>query len=155
MWMRSAAPEFHPRANTPPVSIVVEPAALHKHNHMYYRHVDLQTTGQKLSSRWFCYHNQVWQRNAVRSGRQFIKHVVPAVVKPTRILWNELIGFVFTVFTIFFGAKTVRLLIDYSKHPPADTAMPVVNLSIAIIPTLVAGWFAISSFLRARRISRS
>ena len=84
-----------------------------------------------------------------------MRHVVPAVVKPTRILWNELIGFVFTVFTIFFAVKTARLLIDYSKHPPADAALPVVNLSIALIPTLVAAWFAVTSFLRARRISRS
>jgi len=77
------------------------------------------------------------------------------VVKPTRVLWNELIGFVFTVFTVFFGFKTGRLLFDYSKHPPADAAMPVVNLSIAAVPTLVAAWFAVTSFLRARRISRS
>jgi hypothetical protein len=77
------------------------------------------------------------------------------VVKPTRVLWNELIGFLFTVFAIFFAFKTARLLIEYSKHPPADPALPLVNVSIAIIPTLVAAWFAVSSFLRARRISRS
>jgi len=71
------------------------------------------------------------------------------------VLWNELIGFVFTIFTVFFAFKTVRLVIDYAKHPPADPAMPVVNLSIALVPTLVAGWFAVTSFLRARRISRS
>ncbi|MGO9258670.1 MAG: hypothetical protein ACLQU1_20470 [Bryobacteraceae bacterium] len=97
----------------------------------------------------------MWQRQAVRSGRQFIKHVVPAVVKPTRVLWNELIGFIFMVFAIFFAVKTVRLLIDYSKHPPTDAAMPVVNLCIAAIPTLGAAWFAVTSFLRARKISRS
>lgn len=97
----------------------------------------------------------MWQRKAARSGAQFVKHVIPAVMKPTRVLWNQLIGFVFTIFTIFFGFKTVRLLIDYAKHPPADAAMPVVNLSIAVVPTAVAAWFAISSFLRARRISRS
>jgi hypothetical protein len=97
----------------------------------------------------------VWQHQAVRNGRQFVKHVVPAVMKPTRVLWNELIGFVFTVFTVFFGFKTVRLMIEYSKHPPADGAMPIVNLSIAAIPTAVAAWFAATSFLRARKISRS
>jgi hypothetical protein len=59
------------------------------------------------------------------------------------------------VFAIFFAVKTVRLLIDYSKHPPADAAMPVINLSIAAIPTLVSAWFAVTSFLRARKISRS
>jgi hypothetical protein len=97
----------------------------------------------------------VWQRKAVRSSRHFVKHVIPAVVKPTRVLWNELIGFIFTIFAIFFAFKTARLMIDYTKHPPADAALPVVNLSIAAVPTLVAAWFAVSSFLRARRISRS
>jgi hypothetical protein len=77
------------------------------------------------------------------------------VAKPTRVLWNELIGFIFTVFAVFFGFKTVRLIIEYSKHPPTDAAMPVVNLTIAVLPTLAATWFAVSSFLRARRISRS
>jgi hypothetical protein len=97
----------------------------------------------------------VWQRQAVRSGREFVKHVIPAVIKPTRVLWNELIGFLFMIFAIFFGVKTVRLMIDYSRHPPTDAAMPVVNLAIAAIPTLAAAWFAVSSFLRARKISRS
>ena len=97
----------------------------------------------------------MWQREAVRSGRQFVKHVVPAVVKPTRILWNQFIGFIFIIFAVFFGFKTGRLLVDYAKHPPTDPAMPLVNLSIAAIPTLVAAWFGVTSFLRARRISRS
>ncbi len=59
------------------------------------------------------------------------------------------------VFAIFFGFKTVRLMIEYAKHPPSDPTMPVVNISIAAIPTLAAAWFALTSFLRARRIARS
>jgi len=97
----------------------------------------------------------VWQRQAVRGGRQFVKHVLPAVVKPTRILWNELIGFVFMIFAAFFGFKTGRLLIDFIKQPPANGMAPLVRLSIAAIPTLAAGWFSLTSFLRARKISRS
>ena len=153
--MRSVAPEFHPRDSTPPVSIVVEPAALHKHNQLYYRQFSTETAPPKVRDLPICYDNSVWQRQAVRSGRHFVKHVVPAVVKPTRILWNQFIGFVFMIFAVFFGFKTGRLLIEYSKHPPADAATPIVNLSIAAIPTLVAAWFAITSFVRARRISRS
>jgi hypothetical protein len=97
----------------------------------------------------------VWQRQAVRSGRQFVKHVVPALLKPTRVLWNEFIGFIFMVFAIFFGVKTVHLLMDIAKHPPADPAAPVVSLSVAALPTLAALWFAVTSFLKARKISRS
>lgn len=97
----------------------------------------------------------MWQRQAVRNGRQFIKHVVPAVVKPTRILWNELIGFVFMIFTVAFAFKTGRLAIDYAKGTPAEAGGGLVRLSIAGFCTLVMLWFGIASFLRARKISRS
>lgn len=97
----------------------------------------------------------MWQRQAVRSGRQFIKHVVPAVVKPTRVLWNELIGFVFLVFTVVFAFKTGRLALDYSKDPPAEAGGELVRLVIAGFCTVVMLWFAVTSFLRARKISRS
>jgi hypothetical protein len=101
----------------------------------------------------------VWQRQAVRRGvpaaRQFIKHVVPAVLKPTRVLWNELIGFIFTLFTVIFAFKTGRLAMDYAKDTPAQAGVDLGRLSIAGFCTLVMLFFAIGSFLRARRISRS
>jgi hypothetical protein len=97
----------------------------------------------------------VWQRQAVRHGRQFVKHVVPAVVKPTRILWNEFIGFVFMIFTVAFAFKTGRLAMDYLKGPGADATGALVRLSVAGFCTLVMLFFGIGSFLRARKISRS
>src|SRR5689334_25098023 len=94
----------------------------------------------------------VWQRMAVRTGRDavkngraFVKHVVPAVIKPARTLWNEVIGFVFLCMGVIFGFKAARYVID-GDHARMIVAVPC---------TLLMLWFAISSFLRARRISRS
>jgi hypothetical protein len=94
----------------------------------------------------------VWQRLAVRHGREFVKngrvfvkHVVPAVAKPVRSLWNEVIGFVFFCFAVPFGFKVVSYVRagDYSR------------LFVASFCFVLMTYFGVQSFRRARRISRS
>jgi len=104
----------------------------------------------------------VWQRlairngvNAVRHGRVFVKHVVPAVMKPARTLWNEVIGFIFFCIAVMFGSRTVRLYLDYVAAPEADKGTTMGRLALATCCTLLMAWFGFTSFLRARRISRS
>ena len=104
----------------------------------------------------------MWQRQAVRSGRQavktgrvFVKHVVPAVIKPARTLWNEVIGFVFLCIAVMFGFKVGRLYLDFAAAAPADKGAAIVRLSLAVFCTLLMAYFGITSFLKARRISRS
>jgi hypothetical protein len=87
----------------------------------------------------------VWQQQAVRQSRSFIKHVVPAVVKPMHSLWNEVIGFLFCSFAAIFGFKTLT----YLRHGD----MP--RMVIAGSCTLIMAWYGVTSFLKARRISRS
>jgi hypothetical protein len=87
----------------------------------------------------------VWQRLAVRHGREFVKHVVPAVAKPARTLWNEVIGFLFFCFAVPFGFKVV----SYARSGDR------VRLAIAGFCFLLMAYFGVQSFLRARRISRS
>jgi nitrate reductase NapE component len=60
-----------------------------------------------------------------QEGRRFLGFVVPAVLKPARTLWHEIIGFVFVM-------------------------MAMLAIGVALL-----GGYGISSFLRARRISRS
>jgi len=92
---------------------------------------------------------------AKRHGQQFVKHVVPAVTKPARTLWNEFIGFVFLCFGVIFGFKTGRLAIDYVRPGPEDGIGELIRLAIAGFCTLVMVWFGVTSFWRARKISRS
>jgi len=94
-------------------------------------------------------------RDAVKHGRVFVKHVVPAVIKPARTLWNEVIGFVFSCIAVMFGFRTGRLYLDYVATDPAGQGPAMGRFVLALACTLLMLYFAVTSFLRARRISRS
>ena len=97
----------------------------------------------------------MWKRLALRHGKEFVKHVAPAVIKPARTLWNEVIGFIFICIAVMFGSRTVRLYMDYAASAPADKGTTMGRLVLASFCTLLMLWFGFTSFLRARRISRS
>ena len=101
----------------------------------------------------------VWTRPAariaVRHGREFVRHVVPAVAKPARTLWNDFIAFLFCCLAVPFGFKTVTLARVWANHGSEDAFGDLVRLCIAGFFTLVMLLFGLSSFLRARKISRS
>ncbi len=78
----------------------------------------------------------------VEHARRFATHVVPEVVRPARILWNQAIGGVFVLFAIsFFSYAAIH------RDNPAGIAG-------GIFLGLVMSYFALSSFLKARRIGR-
>jgi len=85
----------------------------------------------------------------------FVKHVVPAVMKPARTLWNEVIGFVFLCIAVMFGGRAIRLYLDYASAVPAEQGAAMGRFLLAAFCTLLMAWFGVTSFLRARRISRS
>ncbi len=60
----------------------------------------------------------MWKRVTERHGAQFVKHVVPAVVKPARVLWNEVIGFLFLSLGVIFGFKAGQLYMAFSSAEP-------------------------------------
>ena len=91
---------------------------------------------------------------AMRHGSMFLKHMLPALVKPARTLWNEVIGFLFLCFAALFGFKTVGYVRDY-MNVSAGGGGELVRLGMAGFCTLVMAWYGVSSFLRARKISRS
>ena len=97
----------------------------------------------------------VWQRDTVRHSRAFLKHVVPAVIKPARTLWNEVIGFLFICLAVVFGAATVRSYLDLTKAAPDAAGGLLLRLVMGSFATFIVLYYGISSFLRARRISRS
>jgi hypothetical protein len=77
----------------------------------------------------------------------FVSHVVPGVVRPMRVLWHEVFGFIFIVLAIMMGVGTFRSL-------PTPQATPG-RLVIAGTLILTFLYFGVSSFLRARKIGRS
>ena len=87
-----------------------------------------------------------------KSGKfgRFLDHVMPGVVRPLRVLWNEVIGFVFLVLAVVFGASAIRNLRQI-EHGEAGLA----RIALSFVLPLLMAYFGVTSFLRARKISRS
>jgi hypothetical protein len=82
--------------------------------------------------------------------RQFLGHVLPGVMRPLQVLWNQIIGFFFVCFGLS-GAVYVYRGVRQLDTPQGSLARVAVPLLFAV----VMFYFGITSFLRARKISRS
>ena len=85
-----------------------------------------------------------------KQSRRFVGFVLPAVVKPARTLWNEVIGFLFVSMAIFFVFSALRAARDFDGSFRA-----ILRLVVPAFCVCLLGGYGISSFRRARRISRS
>jgi hypothetical protein len=81
---------------------------------------------------------------------KFLRHVVPGVVRPLHALWNEVIGFLFIVFTVVAAFYVVRAVRNFDGELEG-----LVRIVLPALFGLVMGYFGVSSFLRARKITRS
>ena len=84
--------------------------------------------------------------NLARQAGKFVKHVLPAAVKPIHSLWHEILGFIFLAFAAIASVEGV--------HETPRTLRPV-RLALIIPFIVVMAGYGVSSFLKARRISRS
>ena len=84
-----------------------------------------------------------------------MRHVVPAVLKPARTLWNEVIGFFFLCLAVLFGSGTVRAYIAFNNARADQVTGDLIRLLMAGFCTFIMLYYGISSFRRARKISRS
>ncbi|MEK7403804.1 MAG: hypothetical protein AAB225_01730 [Acidobacteriota bacterium] len=82
--------------------------------------------------------------------QQFLHYVVPAVVRPARIVWNQVIGFVFLVLAFAGALRLVYSLRHFDGSPRSFMEVAITGLF-----TLVMGGFGVSSFWHARKISRA
>lgn len=78
----------------------------------------------------------------VDHARKFAQHVVPHVVRPAQIIWNKAVGAVFGLLA-FSG---FMYAFNHSDNPAA--------LGLAAFFGIVMGFFCVTSFLRAWRLSR-
>ena len=84
------------------------------------------------------------------AGKQFARHVVPAVIKPLRVLWNEMIAFVFMAFGVMVAFSTWR---KFSGD--GDGSGNFFVLAAGGFFALILFFYGVSSILRARKIARS
>jgi hypothetical protein len=80
---------------------------------------------------------------------KFAKSVLPGVIKPLHVLWNEMIGFVFLMFTVVGAFNAYRYWRALEESPDALGRMLLTGLF-----AIFMGFFAVSSFRRARKISK-
>lgn len=85
------------------------------------------------------------QKNLARQAGKFVKHVLPAAVKPVHSLWHEILGFIFLLFAAVAIWKVAR----------NSTRLGPIQLAILGLFIVVMVIYGVSSFLKARRISRS
>ena len=81
---------------------------------------------------------------------RFIEHVVPGVVRPMRVLWHEIIGFIFIVLAVIFGSSAIR-----NYHLLRTEEASVLRMAASFFLPALMAYFGITSFLRARKASRS
>jgi len=86
----------------------------------------------------------------IAKARQFVSCVLPGIIRPLRVLWNEVIGFVFLALAVWAIPSTVRSIREFKGD--ADSFF---RLILSGIFALIMLCFGISSFRRARKISRS
>jgi hypothetical protein len=78
-----------------------------------------------------------------QKAKKLAAHVLPGVVRPIHILWNQVIGFIFLALATVFGFRVFR-----GNEP---VGMQLAGGAFV----LLMAWFGISAFWRARKISKS
>ena len=83
-------------------------------------------------------------------GRQFIRHVLPEIMRPARTLFHEVIGFLFLALAVFPIPSGIRQAREFDGQPGT-----IFRMVITVVFVLIMAAYGISSFRRARKISRS
>jgi len=83
-------------------------------------------------------------------GRKFMTHVIPGIIKPLHILWNEMIGFVFICIAIIATPSVYRKVAAFSGEPEQ---LGLIVLGLCFLIPMYG--FGISSFWRARKLKKS
>jgi hypothetical protein len=79
----------------------------------------------------------------IDNAKRFAQHVVPEVVRPARIIWNQAIGALFLLLAVYF-------LVYASTH-----RQNIAGMLFGVFLGSIMIFFGVVSFLKARRVSRS
>jgi hypothetical protein len=83
-------------------------------------------------------------------AQRFAQHVVPEVVRPARVIWNQAIGAIFLLLSLLFLGNSYT----YYRQMATDSKRTVA-FGFSLFLGLLMGFFGTSSFLKARKIGRA
>lgn len=82
-------------------------------------------------------------------ARKFSQHMVPHVVRPAQIIWNQVVGLIFLVLAVGALSQAYKFYQLLGTDPKSGA-----QLFIALLFGLPMLYFGITSFMRARKLSR-
>jgi len=86
---------------------------------------------------------------SISRGRRFLQYVLPAVLRPIRVLFNQVVGLIFMVFAIAALPRGIQIAREFNGDPESFFRLILTVLFISIM----AG-FGIYSFWRAHKIPK-
>jgi len=90
------------------------------------------------------------QKNRTGMVNRFLEHVLPGIIRPIHALWNEVIGFLFIVLAIWAAPSAWRNIRSIDGNSES-----LFKAAISVGFAVLMAYFGISSFLKARKITRS
>jgi hypothetical protein len=86
---------------------------------------------------------------SISRGRQFLQHVLPAVLRPIRVLFNQVIGLVFMVLAVAALPRGIQIAREFNGDPESFFKL---GLTVLFIATMAG--YGIYSFWRAHKVSK-
>jgi hypothetical protein len=86
---------------------------------------------------------------SVSHGRRFLEHVLPAIIRPLRVVWNQIIGFIFLVLAASAVPRTIRSAQEFDTDPGSLFRVLIGGVFIAFMLG-----FGVHSFWRARKVPK-
>lgn len=89
------------------------------------------------------------RKNLIGASVHFAKHSLPIALRPARILWHQMIGFLFLLLAAGPARFEYKAIEDFKGDGESWTRVVLSGIFIVVMLT-----YGISSFLKARKISR-
>jgi hypothetical protein len=89
------------------------------------------------------------RKNLIGASVHFARHTLPVAMRPARILWHQMIGFLFIVLAVAPARFEYKALMSFKGDAESWTKAVLAGVFIVVMLS-----YGISSFLRARKLSR-
>jgi len=89
------------------------------------------------------------RKNLIGASVHFARHTLPVAIRPARILWHQLIGGLFLLLAVAPARFEYKVVQSFKGDTRDWTELILGAIFIAVMTS-----YGISSFLKARKISR-